>query len=343
MRASLPIVIVTVVLAAGCAQDPDTVRINVGVGLISTTRADRAPDYAALYLPYSQMARIAYVDENRLVSGCPKEDLLDKAFPNESSTQADDRLQLKRHLADLTAAGWRCVAGWFNKIPSGSRTLPAPGLAFYVWRSFSSNVCTVAIAYRGTDFTEFVDWQANLRWLTWFLPLHDQYDSVQESVRQAVDIGIAGCGRRVVRVHMVGHSLGGGLAQAAAYADKRSDYVFAFDSSPVTAFTGVPVDDVFAAQQGLAIDRIYETGEVLQGMRYFLQGFLNPRSCNPRVRLVRFNRWTGSLVNQHSIERLATELRTMTKGPGSLERGDPRRAYGAYKAATCDYLGEPFR
>jgi hypothetical protein len=59
---------VMMLLLAACAQLPDTVRVNVGVGLI---KVEPPQDYAALYLPYAKMSSIAYTDYDFLSGNCP--------------------------------------------------------------------------------------------------------------------------------------------------------------------------------------------------------------------------------------------------------------------------------
>jgi pimeloyl-ACP methyl ester carboxylesterase len=127
----------------------------------------------------------------------------------------------------------------------------------------------------------------------------------------------------------VGHSLGAGLAQLAALAQRRGPRiakVFAFDPSPVTGAR--LVDDATkdrnvrgkAQGRGLEIDRIYQPGEILEPVRaYFGEEFpTSDQRCEPLVRTDRFdvNQQRG-LIGQHYI-----------RGPGGFAYGIVDTSYG---------------
>jgi hypothetical protein len=70
-------------------------------------------------------------------------------------------------------------------------------------------------------------------------PCFDEYDQVGAEIRDVINkIYASGC--RPPRIIVTDHSLGGGLAQHAAYGDKRITYVYAFDPSPVTGYFDFP-------------------------------------------------------------------------------------------------------
>jgi pimeloyl-ACP methyl ester carboxylesterase len=311
-------------LLSGCAQDPNKVVISVGRGLNAfedgvPPDGNEARDYATLYLPYAVMAELANgFDKNNSLnekSGCP-------VLSNQ-----------------LYLANWRCIGGWMDEIPSdkGSGTTPVPGLGVFLWQR---NGCDFAVVFRGTNPTELADWKANLRALLPFSLTEDQYDLVIKNVRYVLNPSRR-CGSRRTVV-MVGHSLGGGLAQAAAFATPDTRYVFAFDSSPVTTWTEQNAGADHVPERNLAIDRVYEVGEILQAVRFVLHGFSNPRSCQPRTRLVRFNYTRGwAPLGQHGIEALKKSFidlsgATAVSGP----TGDWKAADGKAKARTCDYQGD---
>lgn len=332
-------------LLSACAQDPNSVVISVGRGLNMPN--DGAPadgnevrDFAAFYLPYARMARLAYADEPYLVranGGCPVLSKLTKRELASNEEQYQKHLDLDSHFRALSATGWRCVDGWFGAVPYDRVAHnPAPGLAVYLWKRQSRGRCELAVAFRGTDSGDIHDWKANLRGLLPFSGTKDQYDSVKDSIRTIVERGR--CGNP--KVVMVGHSLGAGLAQAAAYANPRTSYVFAFDSSPVTTWREQGAR-VLAEGEYLAVDRVYEVGEILQAVRYVLHGFSNPRVCQPRTRLVRFNFMAGwNPLGQHSMEELTRNLAARSvRVPGKRDP-IPGNADGTKKAMDCDYRDE---
>jgi hypothetical protein len=170
----------------------------------------------------------------------------------------------------------------------------------------------VAIAFRGTDADEIDDWFANLRWISrilWFT--YDQYDQVQDFIGTLVD-EIKGRYGEDVEIVATGHSLGGGLAQQAAYASPDIKLVYAFDPSIVTGYYDIdPQERRVANSQGVRIYRIYEHGEILAYLRWLMKR-LNPLSdSDPKIIEVRYNLATGGMVSQHSMEDFACELEAL--------------------------------
>lgn len=328
---------------AGCAQDSKSVVISVGRGLNMLSDENKpsgheAKEYAAFYLQYARMARLAYVDEQyRLPNGCPDLTKLNDGALAKGGDQRAKHARLHTHLTELRneRSGWICRQGWYGEAPYGYHNEPAPGFAAYVW----TKGCHVVVAFRGTDYKELADWQANLRALLPFVAAKDQYDHVQNSIEHIVSY--AGCSRP--RVMMTGHSLGGGLAQAAGYSYPGTEYVIAFDSSPVTSLAELPEPFARKNQEHLAIDRVYEVGEILQGVRYVMHGFAAPRLCHPRVRLVRFNSVPGfNPLGQHGMEVLINSFVTLSGNrPATPEI--VRRVSGRKRAVECDFTREVFR
>jgi hypothetical protein len=330
-------------VVAGCAQDPKSVVISVGRGYNMPSDGvipdgNEARDYAALYLPYARMARLAYVDRQyRNADGCPELSKLKNTTLEEEKGQAKEHLLLHAQLTELNKhSTWRCKHGWYGVAPYMDGLEPAPGFAAYVW----TNGCKVAVVFRGTDPKELADWQANLRGLLPITTRKDQYDHVHWSIAQMIAKAKVPCARRVV---MVGHSLGAGLAQAAAFVTPGTEYVFAFDSSPITSLLELDEPEARLNQERLAIDRIYEVGEVLQAVRFVMHGFVNPRVCHPRVRLVRFNMTPGfNPFKQHKLEGLIDSfVRVAGNNPATLEV--KKRVSGRKKALNCDFSDEVFR
>ena len=205
-----------------------------------------------------------------------------------------------------------------------------------VWPAHSC--VEVAIAFRGTDINDYGDWVSNFRWLNRLVPKFDQYAQVQDHVTQVVRDLKRGCGDGATQFVSVGHSLGGGLAQQAAYAERYGNikYVYGFDPSPVTGFFDVSELVIKHSTDGLGVDRAYEQGEILMLPRAIIENIFPPADCHPRIRSVRFNVLTGLPGAQHSIADLTAQL--SKRSPVSLA---PIRShvYDGLRARDCK--GEP--
>ena len=201
-------------LVAGCATRPDKVGVNVGVGLI---KQEPAADYAALYLPYAKMASIAYTDLEFLVPSGPRQFCPDRH--RLAHLNADTKPQRARNpdnlrwLIELERAGWRCIYALNDpdECPTPGCN-PLPGLELHVWMKG----CEAVIAIRGTDSEQEGDWKSNLRWFLLPLNLFDEYRQVEFHMRTILRKIRQNCPS--AHIIATGHSLGGGLAQHAAYA-----------------------------------------------------------------------------------------------------------------------------
>jgi hypothetical protein len=306
---------------AGCAQSRDDVAVGIGT---AAYQQESARPFAHLYLPYAQMATLAYTNEPYLANGCPSAARL-RAAPTEDNLAAAARID------GLHTAGWQCLFGQFGAVgcPPGRRC--ADGLEYHVWRRSSCG--EAVIAFRGSDSGDVGDWLSNFRWFV-SRSVFDQYDQVQAAIKDVIEETYRrGCRPRVIVA--TGHSLGGGLAQHAAYADSRINYVYAFDPSPVTAFFGVPFPERSAASENLGIDRIYESGEVLSLPRYLVSGAFPTSSCRPRVRVVRFSTaTTASIVERHRMANLTQGIAALATPPPPMQLPT-----GFTYARTCDFSG----
>ena len=303
----------------------------------------KARDYAALYLPYAMMATAAYTDPYGLNGHqCPDAGLLAHAQPGESADAADYRKTVRGWLGYLKGRGWECRFGIYGSLrcpPRAGDCHPVSGLEFHVWRRMDGNNCReVVIAFRGSDKNDLGDWVSNFRWLNRLVPKFDQYAQVQTHITQIVRRVKQNCGGGAgTQFVSVGHSLGGGLAQQAAYAEAYGNikYVYGFDPSPVTGFFDVSAMVREHSTAGLGVDRAYEEGEILSLPRAIIENIFPPADCHPRIRSVRFHVLTGLPGAQHSIEDLTKQLSVAAHQPGA----NPRRVYDAPKAKDCK--GEP--
>lgn len=272
---------------------------RVGIGL---NERGRAVDYAALYTPYAQLSSIAYTDAQHLdpKTRCPDIKLLEMAGAD------NPRLaQLAEWTRRLNREGWKCLFGEVGPLPCKTAKCRRPigGLQLQVW-AMNDRKCRPVVVFRGTDFTDIGDWVSNFRWFNRLVPIDDQYDQVGDHIGSIVD---KACRSRKAKVITAGHSLGGGLAQHAAFKERRVRYAYTFDPSPVTGFD-LPRHDPYPDRK-LGIDRVHEAGEILATPRLLIGGFIQPRNCVPYTRSVRFNTiFAGSPVAQHGIVEFTRQL-----------------------------------
>lgn len=219
------------------------------------------------------------------------------------------------------------------------------GPAFHVWARYprqTRGACNeVSIAFRGTSRGR--DWFANLRSIN---PVGSFVDDHYRQLRRNVDVIIKkitalDCYRkarfRAPQIVSVGHSLGGGLAQFAALANKpgrpRIAKVFAFDPSPVTGASLVDPAVLEQNAKRLEVDQIYQSGESLELARRYGQDFPQASSlCNPLVRTVAFGVFVpGGGREMHSMAGLAREVVQLSYD----DEGTQSKYVKPRKAADC--------
>lgn len=194
--------------------------------------------------------------------------------------------------------------GWSRSTDPSDTVDSHTGLYFEVWE----HAHETAVVFRGTQFLEWRDWWSNARWLTRFLPIGlDQYTFVAQCIADVVRRARAR--RPGVAMVAVGHSLGGGLAQHAAYAHPDIKRVVAFDPSPVTGFRSISRAARDRNKVGVFIERVYEAGEILSFVRGAIRGLLSLSTADPEIVEVRFNFRAFGLITQHSMEQLVLDLR----------------------------------
>lgn len=183
-------------------------------------------------------------------------------------------------------------------------------LVYGVWyRSVGPEKVQIALVFRGTH--TWGDWWSNAHWITKYLSSGwDQYDLTRTLANHIVDnvmteypeLQALGDPEFIA----AGHSLGGGLAQQAGYANSRIKRVYSFNGSSVTGFYDVP--DRNETKIGMRIYRISERGEILSLLRTFMKIIYPVVEKNPKIVEATYNFGTFGLVTQHSIDDLACAL-----------------------------------
>ena len=171
-----------------------------------------------------------------------------------------------------------------------------------------------AIAFRGT--TGFNGWLSNAHWFFKWLPIRDQYDQAKIIVPDIVD--------RLIEMHpdykiiATGHSLGGGLAQHTCYLRKEVEAAYVFNSSPVTGFTDFTKKHRADSTQKVRIHRLYERGEALEYLRFFMKivYLFDPKpNRNPYLVEHRFDFSRAGLITEHGINPLTIGLNFVRDNP----------------------------
>jgi pimeloyl-ACP methyl ester carboxylesterase len=307
-------------LLSGCAglhldQGPDQV-IQRTEGEDNYDQRQKAGPVAARVLPYALLAEQSYdprVYANHRAAlratACGPDD------PKDCGVGDDDQ-RAARWLDE-----WRYV--WSCNGPdecgvrlAGQGETVSDGLGVQIWARKGAECPEVVIAFRGTMSGDKGDWESNFHWILRAFPVYDQYDQVRDHIGDFIGrIERDPCYRAgLTEITAVGHSLGGGLAQLAAYSDRRIRRVYGFDPSMVTGFYSVDPQGRDRNVQGLRMERIYEFGEVLAYGRLIMLHYIPLSPCNPRVVSVRFRVFHGAPIALHSLGDLDNGLLRVARG-----------------------------
>ncbi len=208
--------------------------------------------------------------------------------------------------------GCKLILDSTDSVEVDSKGVTVKGLRYLVWHWPEEK--QLIIAFRGSG-KRLGDWFSNFRWLTRYIPgVHDHYDLVRENISQIVTDArlIAGSTDQIITT---GHSLGGGLAQQAAYGCDAIKTVYAFNPTPVTGFRNVDSQALEKNRQGIFIARVFEHGEILAYMRFGLRQFYKISARDPQIIELRFNfsKAIGG-VREHGMENFAKRVWKAARG-----------------------------
>ena len=321
-------------LVSGCAglhldQQPDQV-IQRTEGEDNYAARQKAGPVAARVLPYGLLAEQSY---NPTVYAtheiAPRASACGADDPRDCDTGADDE-RATRWLNEWRYV-WSCDGPDECGVRTPGQSAPVGGLGVQIWARKGIACPEAVIAVRGTVGGDKGDWESNFHWILRAFPIYDQYDQVRDHIVDLIaHIERDRCYRKgSTEIVAVGHSLGGGLAQLAAYSDASIRRVYAFDPSMVTGFYSVDPPNRDRNVQGLGIERVYEFGEVLAYGRLIMLHYIPLSPCNPRVVSVRFRVFQGvAPIALHSLTDLNNGLLRVAAGskpeksPMVLERCD---------------------
>ena len=294
-------------------QGPDQV-IQRTEGEDNFAVRQQAGPTAARVLPYALLSEQSY--DPRVYAAhkvAPRETICSAADPKDCDATEDRRAA--RWLSEWRYV-WSCDGPEECKVRTPGRNEPVGGLGVQVWARKGARCSEAVIAFRGTTGGNKGDWESNFHWVLRSLPIYDQYDQVRDHIGDFIGhIERDPCYRPgSTQIDTVGHSLGGGLAQLAAYSDWRIRRVYAFDPSMVTGFYSVDPPHRDRNVQGQRIERVYELGEVLAYGRLVMLHSIPLSPCNPRVVSVRFHVFHGAPIALHSLTDLDNGLLEVARG-----------------------------
>lgn len=323
--------------------------------------------YAQYYVPYAIQSAVVYAPVSELDARRgqwnEKGYGADAEYAVQSAVPGSDNERLRGHAREIFKP-WRYRFGsesYLTCIDPSDRECQAEylnrgwafssGPAFQIWtrarsRSAGRDECSeVSIAFRGTVGGLFGDsWRSNYNRVG--SPYDDYYYQLRRNVggimKLIQNLDCYKQARTKPQIVSTGHSLGAGLAQFAALATRsggpRIAKVFAFDSSPVTGAHLLSKELREGNANGLTIDHVYESGEVLALARAAVQEYPSLSSrCNPMVRTVEVKAARGTLVGLHGIPLLATNLADL-----SYNEGDPSTYRPPLtKVGDCDVRYQP--
>jgi hypothetical protein len=232
-----------------------------------------------------------------------------RAYPQE---QLDRKTAGTAPLPEIT--GWVEIDDAPTELLSHTHRVGVGRVTCRVFRSSQREREEIVLAFPGMDMRKWADWWAALRWVTRHVPaLDDKFRQVRANTRGLIDWLRLRHGANF-RLIAVGHSLGGGLAQQAAYATGGFDEVLAFNPTFVTGWYETATEaERRANAQGLHIFRIYEDGEIFAFLWHMVEWFYPlARKPNPRITRIRTHFYSGfAPLQKHKIVEMSNSLQAL--------------------------------
>ncbi len=302
----------------GCAdlhlgQEPDQV-IQRTEGEDNFAERQKAGPVAARVLPYALLAEQSY--NSRVYATRSAAPRASACVAEDKDCDARDDDERAARWLDEWRYVWSCDGPEECGVRTRGRGEPVGGLGVQIWAREGDRCPEAVIAFRGTVGGDKGDWESNFHWILRAFPVYDQYDQVRDHAGDFIaHIERDKCYRAgETEITAVGHSLGGGLAQLAAYSDPRIRRVYAFDPSMVTGYYSVDPPHRDRNVQGLRMERVYEFGEILAYGRLIMLHSIPLSPCNPRVVSVRFRVFQGAPIALHSLTDLDNGLLRVARG-----------------------------
>ncbi|RSZ61038.1 hypothetical protein HF313_16815 [Massilia atriviolacea] len=328
-------------LSAGCATVGETSPTIFESARTGDGKYERALsslevlDLTRDWVPYAEMADTVYRREfyrdakRRIAEGCdyvsaPTGSVLSLGLPR-------DWVRLDRAMIDKF--------GLERGEPAGSPLRPCrsgKGLNYetYVLLDAAGRPAQAAIAFRGTENTRYQwtsDWVANFSNVDFGVGGNRQFTEAKEEGARLINAlarvlpkvaSSSVCAQASGKldgvqapIDLVGHSLGGGLAQHLAYASLACDVrkTIAFDSSPATGWFYLHHRELVRTADP-DISRVYIDGEALSFVRKVSTTFNSPRESRRDYRVI-FPGVTGHAFALHSMALLSTHIKLAASMP----------------------------
>lgn len=215
--------------------------------------------------------------------------------------------------------GWEKIPdNYLPEIPSPQKKSQffIKGLKFQIWSKKKYGTIEVVLVFKGTTITTMGDWISNFRWIVLntfgrnFLDyfFYDYYHQVRAMIDGLIKFIKEYFPGQEVLLTTTGHSLGGGLAQQAAYATNEIKRVVAFHPSPVTGFMDIDDKIININKKNTKISRVFHSFEILAIIRGLIRSIYPLEVSNPEITEYEYTFMSGNIFERHGIKSIAKYL-----------------------------------